>query len=141
MTYDLPDVLQVEADGPVRIVRLNRPDQLNATNHELHSGLAALFPQLDADGDARVAVLTGNGRAFSAGGDFDYIDELAGDAALRRESLTHGRQIVTGMVACRVRSGWAAAWWRCPTSCTWPRAPTSPIPTCWSAWWRRTAGR
>jgi enoyl-CoA hydratase len=92
----------VEADGPVRIVRLNRPDELNATNHELHSGLAALFPQLDADGDARVAVLTGNGRAFSAGGDFDYIDQLAGDADLRRESLTHGRQIVTGMVGCRV---------------------------------------
>jgi len=102
MTYDLPDVLQVEADGPLRVVRLNRPQQLNATNHELHSGLAALFPQLDADPDARVAVITGNGRAFSAGGDFGYIDELATDAALRRESLAHGRQIVTGMVACRV---------------------------------------
>ena len=102
MDYDLPDELQVEADGPVRIVRLNRPEQLNATNHELHSGLAALFPQLDADPDARVVVITGNGRAFSAGGDFGYIDELATDAALRRESLAHGRQIVTGMVACRV---------------------------------------
>lgn len=102
MTYDLPDVLQVEADGPLRVVRLNRPEQLNATNHELHSGLAALFPQLDADPDARVAVITGNGRAFSAGGDFGYIDELATDAVLRRESLAHGRQIVTGMVACRV---------------------------------------
>ena len=56
MTYDLPDDLQVEADGPIRIVRLNRPEQLNATNHELHPGLAALFPQLDADPDARVAV-------------------------------------------------------------------------------------
>jgi enoyl-CoA hydratase/carnithine racemase len=100
--YDLPDVLQVEADGPVRVVRFNRPEQLNATNHELHSGLAALFPQLDADGDARVAVLTGNGRAFSAGGDFSYIDELTRDDDLRRESLTHGRQIVTGMAACRV---------------------------------------
>jgi enoyl-CoA hydratase/carnithine racemase len=100
--YDLPDVLQVEADGPVRVVRLNRPEQLNATNHELHSGLAALFPQLDADGEARVAVLTGNGRAFSAGGDFSYIDELTRDDDLRRESLTHGRQIVTGMAACRV---------------------------------------
>ncbi|HEX6422841.1 MAG TPA: enoyl-CoA hydratase/isomerase family protein [Acidimicrobiales bacterium] len=101
-TYDLPDVLQVEADGPVRVVRLNRPEQLNATNHELHSGLAALFPQLDADPVARVAVITGNGRAFSAGGDFGYIDELSTDARLRRESLAHGRQIVTGMVACRV---------------------------------------
>jgi enoyl-CoA hydratase/carnithine racemase len=100
--YDLPDVLQVEVDGPIRVVRLNRPEQLNATNHELHQGLAALFPQLDADDDARVAVITGNGRAFSAGGDFAYIDELADDAGLRRQSLTHGRQIVTGMVACRV---------------------------------------
>jgi enoyl-CoA hydratase/carnithine racemase len=102
LSYDLPDVLTVEADGAVRIVRLNRPEQLNATNHELHSALANLFPQLDADSDARVAVLTGNGRAFSAGGDFDYIDELIGDDALREESLLHGRQIVTGMVACRV---------------------------------------
>ena len=102
MTYDLPGVLQVEADGPIRIVRLNRPEQLNATNHELHAGLAALFPQLDADNGARVAVITGNGRAFSAGGDFSYIDELTRDDALRRLSLTHGRQIVTGMVGCRV---------------------------------------
>jgi enoyl-CoA hydratase/carnithine racemase len=101
-TYDLPDVLHVEADGPVRIVRFNRPEQLNATNHELHAGLAALFPQLDADAEARVAVLTGNGRAFSAGGDFSYIDELTRDDDLRRESLTHGRQIVTGMAACRL---------------------------------------
>jgi enoyl-CoA hydratase len=100
--YDLPDVIQVEADGPVRVIRLNRPEQLNATNHELHAGLAALFPQLDADPDARVAVITGNGRAFSAGGDFGYIDELVKDAELRHLSLTHGRQIVTGMVACRV---------------------------------------
>jgi enoyl-CoA hydratase/carnithine racemase len=102
MSYDLPDELQVEADGPVRVIRLNRPEQLNATNRELHSGLAALFPQLDDDDGARVAVITGNGRAFSAGGDFSYIDELARDADRRHESLTHGRQIVTGMVACRV---------------------------------------
>ncbi|HEX6568953.1 MAG TPA: enoyl-CoA hydratase/isomerase family protein [Acidimicrobiales bacterium] len=100
--YHLPEALQVEVDGPIRVIRLNRPEQLNATNHELHSGLAALFPQLDADPDARVAVITGNGRAFSAGGDFGYIDELSTDAALRHESLTHGRQIVTGMVGCRV---------------------------------------
>ncbi len=102
MTYSLPDVLTVEADGPVRIIRLNRPEQLNATNHVLHGALAEVWPQLDADLDARVAVLTGNGRAFSAGGDFDYIDELIADAALRQESLLDGKKIVQRMVACRV---------------------------------------
>lgn len=100
--YELPDVIEVEVDGAVRIVRLNRPDDLNATNRELHRGLADLFPQIDADLDARAVVLTGNGRAFSAGGDFTYIDELTKDEALRRESLDDGKAIVTGMVGCRV---------------------------------------
>src|SRR5882757_9157600 len=93
--YDVPPVIQVEADGPIRLVRLNRPEELNATNHELHRGLAELFPQIDADDEARAVVLTGNGRAFSAGGDFTYLNELTKDAALRRQSLTHGKQIVT----------------------------------------------
>jgi enoyl-CoA hydratase/carnithine racemase len=100
--YDVPEEIQVEVDGPIRVIRLNRPDALNATNHELHAGLAGLFPQLDADTDARVAVLTGNGRAFSAGGDFGYIDALSKDEAMRKQTLAHGKQIVTGMVACRV---------------------------------------
>jgi len=102
MTYDLPDELLVEEDGPIRIVRLNRPDELNATNHSLHRGLADLFPQLDADTDARVAVITGQGRAFSAGGDFNYLDELTKDDALRRQTLVDGRAIVAGMAGCRL---------------------------------------
>ena len=101
-TYDLPDELQVRSDGPVRVITLNRPDDLNATNHVLHAGLASLFPQLDADAEARVAVLTGAGRAFSAGGDFAYLDDLSRDGDLRHQTLAHGRQIVTGMVGCRV---------------------------------------
>jgi enoyl-CoA hydratase/carnithine racemase len=100
--YRTPPELEVEGDGPVVIVRLNRPEQLNATNHDLHRGLAELFPQVDADDEVRALVLTGRGRAFSAGGDFSYLDELTRDPGLRRETLAHGRQIVTGMVACRV---------------------------------------
>jgi enoyl-CoA hydratase len=101
-TYQVPPELDIEVDGPIRLVRLNRPEQLNATNHSLHRGLAELFPQIDADPDVRAVVLTGNGRAFSAGGDFQYLDALARDDELRRETLLHGRQIVTGMARCRV---------------------------------------
>ena len=63
MDYALPDAIRVETDGPVRIVRLARPDQLNAVNEDLHLGLTRVFPLLSADADARVAVITGEGRA------------------------------------------------------------------------------
>jgi len=102
MQYNLPDVLTVEADGPVRIVRLARPEQLNAINDELHLGLTRLFPQLSADTDARVAVITGAGRAFSAGGDFDLLDRMAQDRALRRAVIAEGRELVINMIRCRV---------------------------------------
>ena len=91
MHYDLPDVIRVEADGPLRIVRLNRPEQLNAINDELHLALTRLFPQLTADPDARVAVITGEGRAFSAGGDFDLLDRMANDRAAPRRDRRRPR--------------------------------------------------
>jgi enoyl-CoA hydratase/carnithine racemase len=102
MKYDLPDVLDVEADGPVRIVRLSRPEQLNAINDELHIGLTRLFPQLTADTEARAAVITGAGRAFSAGGDFDLLDRMAKDRTLRHDVIAEGRELVINMVRCRV---------------------------------------
>ncbi|MGY0499588.1 enoyl-CoA hydratase/isomerase family protein [Nocardia sp. FBN12] len=100
--YDLPTEISVEADGPLRIITLNRPDALNAVNDALHSGLAALWPQLTADRAARAAVLTGAGKAFSAGGDFAYLAELSRDCELRAKTIAHGREIVLGMVRCRV---------------------------------------
>ena len=100
--YDLPEVITVEADGPVRIVRLARAEQLNAINDELHLGLTRLFPQLSADTDARVAVITGEGRAFSAGGDFDLLDRMARDRGLRRDVIAEGRELVVNMIRCRV---------------------------------------
>jgi enoyl-CoA hydratase/carnithine racemase len=100
--YELPDVVRVEEDGPVRIVRLSRPEQLNAINDELHFALTQLFPQLSADAGARVAVVTGEGRAFSAGGDFDLLDRMANDRQLRRDVIAEGRELVLNMVRCRV---------------------------------------
>jgi enoyl-CoA hydratase/carnithine racemase len=102
MDYDLPDAMRDEADGPVRIVRLARPDQLNAINDDLHYALAQVFPQLSVDADARVAVITGEGRAFSAGGDFDLLDRMAKDPILRRDTIAEGRELVLNMLRCRV---------------------------------------
>ncbi|WP_329411791.1 enoyl-CoA hydratase/isomerase family protein [Nocardia vinacea] len=100
--YDMPAEIDVRAEGPVRIVTLNRPDALNAVNDPLHAGLARLWPRLSADRVARVAVLTGAGRAFSAGGDFTYLEELSRDSDLRAKTIADGRDIVLGMARCRI---------------------------------------
>jgi enoyl-CoA hydratase/carnithine racemase len=100
--YDLPEEIDVRADGPLRIITLNRPDALNAVNDPLHIGLARLWPRLSDDRAARAAVLTGAGRAFSAGGDFTYLDEIRRDPELRARTIADGRDIVLGMVRCRI---------------------------------------
>ncbi|WP_019925361.1 enoyl-CoA hydratase/isomerase family protein [Nocardia sp. BMG111209] len=100
--YDMPDEIRVEADGPLRIITLNRPDRLNAVNDDLHHGLATLWPRLSADRSARVAVPTGAGAAFSAGGDFAYLEELRQDSELRARSIADGRELVLGMARCRI---------------------------------------
>jgi len=102
MDYALPEAVRVETDGPVRIVRLSRPDHLNAVNQDLHLGLTRVFPLLDADPDARVAVITGEGRAFSAGGDFALLDRMVKDRALRRDVIAEGRELVLNMIRCRI---------------------------------------
>lgn len=100
--YDMPTEIQVEADGALRIITLNRPEELNAVNDDLHVGLARIWNRLSLDPAARVAVITGAGKAFSAGGDFNYIKELSEDVDLRTKTIIDGREIVMGMVRCRI---------------------------------------
>lgn len=100
--YGMPTEIEVRADGPLRIITLNRPEELNAVNDPLHCGLARIWEALNEDADARAAVITGAGRAFSAGGDFNYLNELRNDEALRQKTIKHGRDLVIGMVRCRV---------------------------------------
>jgi len=58
-----------EADGPVATITLNRPEVLNAISPELEAELHRALDQADADRSVRAIILTGAGRAFSAGYD------------------------------------------------------------------------
>ena len=66
-------------DNGILLVTLNRPDVLNATNERLHWELSQVWLDVGADPDTRVVVITGAGRAFSAGGDLDMIDKQLGN--------------------------------------------------------------
>jgi enoyl-CoA hydratase len=92
-----PELL-LEERGPVRIVTLNRPEALNATNDRLHAALVAVWRHLADDPSARAVVITGAGRAFSAGGDFEHFTEVWDDLSLRRRELEGARRLLTEMV-------------------------------------------
>jgi enoyl-CoA hydratase len=98
---DEPELV-VSADGPVRLVELNRPEQLNAASEALHTALASVWDRLAADDGVRAVVLTGRGRAFSAGGDFRVMTRVQTDAAFREQNIAEARKIITGMVRCPV---------------------------------------
>lgn len=65
---DEPRVLYSSADG-IGHVEINRPLLLNAMNADVHHGIVDGLRQADADDDVRVVILSGKGKAFSAGGD------------------------------------------------------------------------
>ncbi|WP_072810197.1 enoyl-CoA hydratase-related protein [Rhodococcus zopfii] len=63
------DIVVLEHRGEIAVVRLNRPDRLNAFTNEMCHRLVAIFDETDADDSVRAVVLTGTGRAFCAGAD------------------------------------------------------------------------
>ncbi|MFF3567794.1 crotonase/enoyl-CoA hydratase family protein [Nocardia jiangxiensis] len=63
------DQVLLEREGPIAIVRLHRPDRLNAFTAAMCERLIAVFDETDADDSVRAVVLTGTGRAFCAGAD------------------------------------------------------------------------
>jgi enoyl-CoA hydratase len=98
--YDLPDEIVIEERGPIRIVTLNRPEARNAINKSMHAGLASLWDQLADDVDARAVVLTGAGKAFSAGGDMAWFVEMHQDGPERRRALREAKMIARNQVNC-----------------------------------------
>ncbi|MBL7501091.1 enoyl-CoA hydratase/isomerase family protein [Frankia sp. CNm7] len=101
-SQDPGDPVLIEARGAVRVVTLNRPASLNATDEELHGALERTWRELAADQEARAVVLTGAGRAFSAGGDLGLLDRMVGDTALRAAIMAEAAEIVRGMTSLRV---------------------------------------
>jgi len=85
----------------VLLITLNRPDALNATNARLHWELTKIWSIVNDDPAVRVAVVTGAGdRAFSAGGDLEWISEMAGNQAKVSATMQEAGDIVFNMLAC-----------------------------------------
>jgi enoyl-CoA hydratase len=75
-----------ELSDRIATITLNRPDRLNAINQDMRDDFSRLFTELQTNDDIGVVILTGTGRAFSAGGDIEYFERDWNTAKFRAEN-------------------------------------------------------
>lgn len=92
LRFDRPaeGVLRITLDGP----------GLNAVDHDVHRELADVWLTVDRDPDTNVAVLQGAGKAFSAGGSFELIDDIMSDYEVRIRVMREARDLVFNVINC-----------------------------------------
>jgi len=93
----------VSLDRPhPRVLRItmNRPERLNAIDQPTHAELAEIWRDIDADPETSAVIITGAGRAFSAGGDLDMASDLAVDFVKRCQGWKEARDLVYNMINC-----------------------------------------
>ena len=87
-------------DGVV-VITLDRPDVLNAANVRMHREMSEVWAVVDHDDEVRASVVTGAGRAFSAGGDLDMIERMTVDYDAVLEQWRDAGAIVEQMLGAR----------------------------------------
>lgn len=93
------DLVLTERNGAVGVVRLNRPDRLNAFAGDMRDRIGDAVEELGADPDVRVLIVTGAGRGFCAGADVDYLRMLVetGNDRDFEKLLRAGERVVTAI--------------------------------------------
>jgi len=81
----------------VLLITLDRPP-VNATDVRMHWELTEVWKTVDADADVKVALVTGAGKAFSAGGDISLLENLAGNPTAAAHTLREAADLVYNMI-------------------------------------------
>ena len=101
MEFSKYKTFQFERRGKVLEVTFNRPDKLNAVDEQIHAELATLFTDISNDPDSQVIVLTGAGRAFSAGGDIDWMQKMIDIPNSFEKTAREAKQIINTLLDCQ----------------------------------------
>jgi enoyl-CoA hydratase/carnithine racemase len=104
MTQSRPtDDVILERESGIAVITLNRPHALNACSKSLMLALDGALDQIAADGALRAVVVTGKGRAFSAGGDLlEFFEELQSDPQELIETLAFNQRVFAKLEALAV---------------------------------------
>ena len=98
MNYSQYKHLDIHINDGIAIIIMNRPESLNATNARLHYELSKIWLDIGEDHDVNVAVITGSGNAFSAGGDFEMIEKSIGNPEMIAKNTKEAGDIVYNLL-------------------------------------------
>ncbi|HEY3681600.1 MAG TPA: enoyl-CoA hydratase/isomerase family protein [Streptosporangiaceae bacterium] len=87
-------------DDGILLITLSRPEKYNAADEQMHGELARVWTDVSGDPDTRVAVVTGAGKAFSAGGDLAMVERMTGDHDRVAHMLSEMSDLVYNMLNC-----------------------------------------
>ena len=100
MDFSTYSAIAFRRDGKVLHATLNRPETLNAVDPVMESELHRLFGDVGADAQTSVMVLTGAGRAFSAGGDVEQMQRVIDDPRLFVDGIPHAKHLIHSILDC-----------------------------------------
>jgi len=100
MDYSRYHAIAFRRDGKVLHATFNRPDSQNAFDAGLDDELGTLFADVAADAAANVLVLSGAGKAFSAGGDFGRMQQAIDDPEVFMDSMRRGKSLLFSLLDC-----------------------------------------
>jgi len=89
-----------EKEHGILLMTINRPEQMNATDAALHNALSRVWLDIEDDADVRVVVVTGAGRAFSAGGDLTWVSTMVNNYDEMKVAFKEAGDIVYRMTQC-----------------------------------------
>jgi len=90
--------IRIDRRGRILTLTLNRPDKLNAVDRAMHAELASIFEDAAMDADSDVVVFTGEGRAFSAGGDIAWMQTMIDEGF--EQTAHEARRIIFSLLDC-----------------------------------------
>ncbi len=100
MNFSDYQAITFRRDGGVLHATLNRPDAMNAIDGELQDDLDRLFTDVAADEATKVLVITGAGRAFSAGGNIEVMQTCLENPEFFRDGTEKGKRMLYAMLDC-----------------------------------------
>lgn len=87
-------IVSYEANGHIAVLRLNRPEAMNAFNRDLMNGIGQAQAKAEADDAIRVVVITGAGRAFSSGTDLKTFSDMTSPSGLFDNSIRDVKPLI-----------------------------------------------